>query len=70
MTRKQYVDPFASDEDDTQNQSPEKQSPTSVKTAEEERPLEDTYDVVTKRISNTPAVGVSLIGFWMLTKMF
>ena len=59
MTRKQYVDPFASDEDDSQNPSPEKPSTTSAKTPERDQPLEDTYDVVTKRVSNTPAVSVS-----------
>ena len=58
MTRKQYVDPFASDEDDSQNPSPEKPSTTSAKTPERDQPLEDTYDVVTKRYSNTPSVPV------------
>ena len=65
MTRKQYADPFASDEDDVANgksESLEKKAPTTttLKTPEEQA-AEDTYEVVTKRYSITPAASVRLV---------
>ena len=55
MTRKQYVDPFASDDEDgVPEESSGKNSAVTAKSPDAEQSAEDTYEVVTKRYSNTP----------------